>query len=220
MPPLHSDAVGQLVEWAGPQTDDVLVDMEERAEREGFPTVGPEVGRTLALCTRLLGAKSVLEFGSGYGYSAYWIARTLPDSGSVTLTERDTDLLHDARSYFERGGLIDRAEFKQGDALELAEEYDANFDMIVLDHDTADYIRGFETVRELVAPGGAVITDNVAIYNEVLTPEDLFATLDGEPAPNDRTQFVADFLEHVHADPEFETYLLPVDEGLAVSCRV
>lgn len=220
MPPLHSDSVGQLVKWAGPPTDDVLMDMEERAEREGFPTVGPEVGRTLALCTRLMGARSVLELGSGFGYSAYWIARALPDNGSVTLTERDADLLDDARSYFERGGLTDRAAFERGDALELAEGYDDSFDLIVLDHDTADYSCGFDTVRELVAPGGAIITDNVAIYDDILTPEGLLATFDGEAAPNDRTRVVADFLDHVNADPEFETYLLPVDEGLAISCRV
>lgn len=220
MPPLHSDSVGQLVKWAGPPTDDVLMDMEERAEREGFPTVGPEVGRTLALCTRLMGARSVLELGSGFGYSAYWIARALPDNGSVTLTERDADLLDDARSYFERGGLTDRAAFERGDALELAEGYDDSFDLIVLDHDTADYVRGFDTVRKLVTPGGAIITDNVASYNEILMPEGLLATFDGETAPNERTQVVADFLEHVHADSEFETYLLPVDEGLSVSYRI
>ena len=201
MPPLHSDAVGQLVEWAGPPTDDVLMDMEERAEQEGFPTVGPEVGRTLALCTRLMGARSALELGSGFGYSAYWIARTLPENGSVILTERDADLLNDARSYFERGGLLDRAIFEQGDALELAKEYDGSFDLIILDHDTADYVRGFDTVRELVMPGGAIVTDNVAIYNDILTPEGLLATLNGETAPNDRTRVVANFLEHVHADP-------------------
>lgn len=220
MPPLHSDVVGQLVKWAGPPTDDVLTDMEKRAEREGFPMVGPEVGRTLALCTRLMGARSVLELGSGFGYSAYWIARALPENGSIILTERDADLLDGSRSYFERGGLIDRAVFERGDALELAKEYDDPFDLIVLDHDTADYIRGFDTVRELVTPGGAIITDNVAIYNDILTPEGLLATFDGETAPNARTRVVADFLEHVHADPEFETYLLPVDEGLAISCRV
>lgn len=194
--------------------------MEDRAEREGFPTVGPEVGRTLALCTRLTGARSVLELGSGFGYSAYWIARALPADGEVTLTERDKELLDDARSYFVRGGLTDQAVFKHGDALELAAEHEKPFDLVVLDHDTTDYIRGFEIVRELVAPGGAIITDNVAIYKDILTPTGLLATLDGTPAPNDRTQIVAELYEHIRADPQFETYILPVDEGLAISYQL
>ncbi|PSQ20838.1 hypothetical protein BRD01_13465 [Halobacteriales archaeon QS_8_65_32] len=94
---------------------------------------------------------------------------------------------------------------------------------MVLDHDTAGYVRGFDTVRGLVVPDGAVDADNVlATENtaEVLSPAGLLATLDGERAPNDRTSAVADFYERVEADPAFETYVLPVGEGLVVACKV
>lgn len=138
MSELHPDAVGRLVEWMGPEPDEVLEEMEVRAEREAFPTVGPEVGRAFALCTRLSSAQSVLELGSGYGYSAYWIARMLPAGGTITLTERDSDLLYDGKNYFERGNLTDRAVFKHGDALEFAEDCTDSFDLVILDHDTED----------------------------------------------------------------------------------
>lgn len=220
MSQLHSNAVRGLIERTGPPPDDVLREMEERAEEEGFPTVGPEVGRILALFTRLTGAQSVLELGSGFGYSAYWIARSLPTDGQVILTERDAELLTDAQSYFDRGGQTDRAIFKQGDALEIAKEYTDTFDLIVLDHDTADYIQGFDTVRELVDLGGVIVIDNIAIYEGVLTPAELIATLDGETPPNERTRLVAEFYDHVQCMPDFETYVLPVGEGLAVSCRI
>jgi predicted O-methyltransferase YrrM len=80
---------------------------------------------------------------------------------------------------------------------------------VVLDHDTAGYVRRFNTVRGFVAPGGAVVADNVlATENtaEVLSPAGLLATLDGERAPNDRTSAVADFYQWIEADPDFETY--------------
>jgi predicted O-methyltransferase YrrM len=194
--------------------------MEARAERERFPTVGPEVGRALALCVRLTGARSVLELGSGFGYSAYWMARALPEGGTVVLTERDADLLADAREAFERGGLADRAAFEHGEALSLAATLKGPFDLVVLDHDTADYVEGFEAVCGLVAPGGAILADNVAAYGDVLTPTGLVETLDGGAAPNERARVVAAFLERLRDDAGFETYLLPVGEGLAVSCRL
>lgn len=220
MAELHPDAVGRLVEWMGPEPDAVIEEMEERATREAFPTVGPEVGRALALCTRLSGAQSVLELGSGYGYSAYWIARTLSTGGTITLTERDSDLLDDARTYFERGGITDRAVFEHGDALEFAENCTESFDLVVLDHDTADYLAGVELVREMVEPNGALLVDNVAIYEELLTPDELLATLNGESPPNERTRIVAELFENLEEDTAFETYVLPVGEGLAISCRV
>jgi len=226
MSPLYSEAVGRLIERVDPPTDDVLDEMDERARTEGFPTVGPAVGRTLALCVRLLGARSVLELGSGFGYSAYWIACTLPTDGRIVLTERDADLLAEAQTYFERGGLDDRAVFEHGDAIEIARGYDErdeSFDLVVLDHDTAEYVRGFDAVGESVASGGAVVVDNLLATDhtaEVLSPAGLLATLDGERAPNDRTRAVADFYEHVGADPDFELYVLPVGEGLVIACRV
>lgn len=219
MSQLHSASVSQLIQWAGPSTDGVLAEMEERADREGFPTVGPEIGRTLALCTQLTGARSVLELGSGFGYSAYWIARALPADGEVILTERDERLLDDARTYFERGGVADRAVFEHGDAREIAEGYDQPFDMVVLDHDTATYIEGFDAVRESVVPSGVIVADNVVATDGGLTVDDLLTTLDGAPAPTDRARYTADYYEYVRADPEFETYLLPVGEGLAISYR-
>jgi len=220
MAALHPDVVGRLVEWMGPEPDAVLEEMDVRATREGFPTVGPEVGRALALCTRLSGAQSVLELGSGYGYSAYWIARVLPDGGTITLTERDGGLLDDARTYFERGGLADRAVFERGDALEFAESCTDPFDLVVLDHDTADYVAGFELVREIVKPNGALLIDNVAIYEDILTPDELLATLNGESPPNDRTRIIAELFKLLKEDSAFETYVLPIGEGLAISCRV
>lgn len=220
MTQLHPEPVGRLLEWMGPPADGVLAEMETRAEREGFPTVGPEVGRTLALCTRLTGARSVLELGSGFGYSAYWIARALPADGEVVLTERDGGLVEDARAYFERGDLADRAVFEHGDAVEIASGYGRSFDLVVLDHDTAAYVEGFEAVCDSIEPGGVVVADNVVATDGGLTPEDLLTTLDGAPAPTSRARDAAAYYEYVRDLPAFETYLLPVGEGVAISCRL
>lgn len=220
MPPLYGEAVGDLVERYGPPTDATLEAMERRADREGFPTVGPAVGRTIALCATLTGASRALELGSGFGYSAYWLARALGPDGRVVLTERDEALLADARSYFADAGLADRAEFVHGDALEIAADRDGPFEVVLLDHDTDRYVEGFEVVRDLVPPGGVVLADNVLAYRDVQTPEGILAALDGEPPPNERTRAVADFFERVRTDPTFETHLLPVDDGLVVSVRV
>ncbi len=220
MPPLYSDAVGELIERCGPQPDDVLAAMEARAERENFPIVGPGVGRTMALCARLIGAESAFELGSGFGYSAYWLARALPADGTVVLTDRDDSLLTDARSYFADGGLESMVVTERGDAVEIAAGRDDTYDVVLLDHDTDRYVEGFEVVRDLVAPGGVILTDNVLTYRDVQTPEGILAALDGDGAPNERMEAVADFFAHVTAADDFETHLLPIDDGLAVSYKL
>jgi trans-2,3-dihydro-3-hydroxyanthranilate isomerase len=211
--------IRELMEWGEPTRDEILQEMEQRARDENFPTVGPEAGRTLALLARIAGASSVLELGSGFGYSAYWIARTMGADGTITLTERDQSLLDDAKEYFERGGLAVSAEFVAGDALSFADATTNTYDLIHVDHDTADYVAGFEAVRESLAADGVMVFDNVLVHRDILTPTGLLSALEGETAANERTRYTADFLSHVRADPEFTVTLLPVDEGIAVVTR-
>ncbi len=55
---------------AAEHADPLLDQMEERAREEGFPIIGRPVGRFLELQARAIGARRVIELGSGFGYSA------------------------------------------------------------------------------------------------------------------------------------------------------
>ncbi len=78
----------QFARAVGPIPDSVIKEMDVFAEENDFPTVGPAVGGWLSLLLRVSNAQSVFEFGSGFGYSAYWFARELPSNGEIVLTDR------------------------------------------------------------------------------------------------------------------------------------
>ena len=63
------------------QTDHtVLAEMEALAKQNNFPIVNRLVGVFLETQAKMINAKRVFEFGSGYGYSAYWFAKAVgPD---------------------------------------------------------------------------------------------------------------------------------------------
>ncbi len=213
-----ADDVRRFVRATGPQPDDVLEEMDEYAEANGFPHVGPEVGGFLRLVARMVTAESVFEFGSGYGYSAYWFADALPDDGEIVLTEIDEGKLEMAREYLERGGYADRATYEVGDALDTVERYDGPFDVVLLDHQKGRYVEAFEAVREKLAPGGVVIADNTMSAGGAVVFEDLLAHVEGgDPEMNEGTRGIADYLDRVRAEPSFQTQALPLGEGIAVS---
>ncbi|WP_207588920.1 class I SAM-dependent methyltransferase [Halomontanus rarus] len=218
---LHTDAVDHILSSTVPNDDTILAEMEERADRDGFPTIGHEVGSFLRLCARLTGARSVFEFGSGYGYSAYWVAPALGDDGQIVLTEVDREELELAREYFERGGYADRAVFEAGDALDVIDRYDGPFDLVLVDHENHRYVDGFEAVREKIAPGGVVVADNVLNSGTEMTPRDLDAYLTGDASADagSTLEGVTEYYERVRDDPEFETTVVPVGEGLFASVR-
>lgn len=101
-----------------PTDHPVLADMEALAEKNNFPIVGRLVGAFLATQAKMIGAKRVFEFGSGYGYSAYWFAQAVGAQGQVICSEADFLNQEKAQMYLSTAGLWDRIEFKVGMAQE------------------------------------------------------------------------------------------------------
>jgi caffeoyl-CoA O-methyltransferase len=215
------DATAEFARAVGPEPDDVIREMDAQADTDGFPTVGPEVGGWLQMLARMVSARRVFEFGSGFGYSAYWFARALPEDGEIVLTEVDEDELDQAREYMARGGFDDLASYELGDAIETVDAYDGPFDAVLIDNEKHRYREAFEAVRPKIAEGGVVIADN-AVTAGPIDFEALSALVRGEDPDdvNDHTAGVAEYLDRVGADPAFETALIPLGEGIAVSHRV
>jgi len=79
--------------------------MEALAEKNNFPIVGRLVGVFLETMAKTINAKRVFEFGSGYGYSAYWFAKAVGEAGEVICSEADLLNKDKAEQYLSAAGL-------------------------------------------------------------------------------------------------------------------
>jgi predicted O-methyltransferase YrrM len=225
--------IARLLRAVGPAHDARQTAMLEHAVAAGFPTVGADAGAVLQFVARLVGASDVFEFGSGFGYSASWFARGMT-GGRVVLTEYDEDELALAREFLGDADDTDAAVefvFEPGDAMATVTRYDGPFDIVLLDHEGARYAPALARVREKLRPGGVVIADNV-LTGPVDTEALVVMLDDTSDADTDAyrrdaswdvdttTEGIATYLGLVRDDPAFETVVLPVGEGLAVSVRV
>jgi O-methyltransferase. len=64
------------------------------------------------------------------------------NDGKVVLTDYQERNLSMAKSYFERFGLLDKAEFKVGNAIEIAKEY-KDIDILFLDLEKLNILKLF-----------------------------------------------------------------------------
>jgi predicted O-methyltransferase YrrM len=222
--PLNTELPADLsgfVEAMAPTTDDVFERLAAENVADEVFIVGPEVGGALRVIARLADAERAFEFGSGRGYSAYWIAPVIPADGDLVLTDFDADNVAEARRYFEEGGYADWAHFEVGDALETYRAYDGPWDYVLIDNREGEYLETLELVRDDVPPGGVICADNV-MGGPAVDTELAIAALEREPdwdAMSDLTAGVVEYLLTVRDDEAFETTLLPVGEGLAVSVK-
>jgi predicted O-methyltransferase YrrM len=189
--------------------EEVRAAMEGVAAERGFPIVGPQVGRLLELLARGIGARHVLEMGSGFGYSAWWLARAVGPQGEVVLTEGSAERAAEARAHLERAGLSGRVRVEVGDALQSVARESGPFDLIFNDVDKHAYPGAFEAARPLVRPGGLFVSDNMLWQGRVLAPQD------GDPA----TLGVLELMRRLTIDPDFLTVLVPLRDGVTVSLR-
>jgi predicted O-methyltransferase YrrM len=214
------EGIERFATLVGPERDDVIEEMDAHAKATGFPTVGPAVGGWFRLLARAVGAERVFEFGSGFGYSAYWFAEAVGPGGTVVLCEYDADNCERAREYLRRGGYLERCVIEQGDAIETVREHDGPFDVVLLDNEKTRYREAFEAVQGKVAPGGLVVADNAIASGDSIEFAELTALVAGEDVDTgESTRAIADYLAAVRAADGFETALLPLGEGVAVSRR-
>jgi predicted O-methyltransferase YrrM len=205
---VHPDVDRYLGDLAA-SGDPVLEEMEGIARDRGFPIVGPQVGQMLHVLAIAVGARRILELGSGFGYSAYWFSRAVGPEGRVILTEGSEDQALEARGYLERGGFADRVRIEVGDALEIAGGLDGEFDIVFNDVDKHDYGRVYDLALKLVRPGGLFITDNMLWRGQVLDDD----------ADDPDTRGVKSLTRKLYESDEFATTLIPLRDGVTLAVR-
>jgi caffeoyl-CoA O-methyltransferase len=192
-----------------PERDEALVEMEAIASKTGFPIIGPLVGRLLAQVTILSGARRILELGSGFGYSAYWFAKAVASDGKVICTDTDPKNRVRALGFFKQGGLLDRVDFRVGNALQIIEELSGEFDIILNDIDKEQYPEAFRKAVPRVKRGGLLITDNVIRSGRV-----------AESNPDNSTKAIMEFNKLIYNTHELWTTIIPLRDGVSLTLKL
>lgn len=192
----------------------VLVEMERLAEEKRFPIVNRHVGVTLEILARGIGARTVFELGSGYGYSAYWFARAVGPDGRVHCTDGDAENAKAAEGFLTRAGLWDRITFHVGDAVTSLNATDGTFDIVYCDIDKHGYPDAWRAARERVRVGGLYICDNTLWSGRVVQ-----AKVEDDVRPG-WTEAIREQNDLISNDAGWLSSILPIRDGVIVALRL
>ena len=199
--------IERYIERLQPPRDPVLAEMEDYARENGVLIVGPVVGRILAQLVMVSGARRIFELGSAIGYSTLWLARAAGEDAEVHYTDSDPANAERARRYFEAAGVSEHIRIHVGEALDALRRAEGPFDFIFNDIDKRQYLDALEAAAPKVKPGGLFVSDNALWHGRVLRAE----------GPDAKT--VVEFTRKLFGSKDFFTTLLPVRDGILVSCK-
>ena len=162
-------------------------------------------GRVLAMFSKMIRPKVVLEIGTYLGYSALCFAEGLTEGGKVITLDVVEETNKVARSFVERTEFAKAIEFHLGNAVDIIPTLPETFDLVFIDADKPNYSNYYNLVFDRVRPGGFIIADNVLWSGKVLQTE-----------KDENTQALHDFNRMVLADKRVSNVLLPIRDGLMV----
>ena len=155
----------------------------------------------------------VLEIGTAIGFSSINFARTTPDV-FVSTIEMDIERYKAAVRNIADNNLSDRITVYLGDAGAWTPPEDETYDLIFIDGPKAQYINHFERFAPFLAPGGAIITDNLSFHGMV---EDLSLTHNYSTIKMMRK--IRRFINFLKQNKEFNTTFYDIGDKISVSVR-
>jgi len=200
--------IHRYLDQVTPERHPEMQKMEAYARKNGFPIIGPLVGRFLYQMAVATKARKVFEMGSGYGYSAFWFSLAMGKKGQITLTDGDKNNKKLALSHFEAAGLKSTFDFRVGDARRILARADGPFDIILNDIDKEGYPDTINTVARKLRKGGLFITDNVIWSGKVC-----------DKKPDKTTRAIIKFTDMLYSDERFFTTIMPIRDGIAIAMR-
>jgi predicted O-methyltransferase YrrM len=173
--------------------------------------VGPAGGATLRFLAAAIGARAVVEIGTGCGVSGIWLLRGMPPDGLLTSVDVEPEHQRLARLAFgEAGFAANRYRLIGGRALDVLPRLtDGGYDLVYCDADKQEYPDYLSAALRLLRPGGIVTFDNALWKGRVA---DL-------AYQDEDTTAIREVCEQLRSDERLIPLLLPVGDGLLAGVK-
>jgi predicted O-methyltransferase YrrM len=152
--------------------DEVLTAGRQRAAEVGCVPIEPGGGAALRLLAAAVGARAVVEIGTGTGVSGVWLLRGMRPDGVLTTVDSEAEHQRLARQTFAEAGIASaRVRTINGRALEVLPRLaDSSYDLVFCDAVKTQYADYLVEALRLLRRGGVVAFDNALWKGRVPDP--------------------------------------------------
>jgi predicted O-methyltransferase YrrM len=168
-------------------------------------------GRLLAMISKMIKPKMILEIGTYTGYATLCLAEGLAKNGIIHTIDYNEELVDFQKKYFNMSEFSSQIIQHTGNALHIVPQLNETFDLVFIDADKINYSNYYDLIINKLRKGGIILSDNVLWSGKVIKKPD---------RKDLNTLSIIHYNLKIKNDKRVETILLPFRDGISITRKL
>lgn len=189
-----------------------LLQIKQEALDEHIPIIMDDTLEVISKILTDLKPKKILEIGTAVGYSSICFSKFLAENGKIDTIERDIQRVSQAHVNIKKMNLENTINIIEGDAVDILPTLQDKYDMLFIDAAKGKYPFFLEHALRLMSENGIIIADNILYKGYVMSDYN-------KHKQRTAVRNLREYIAEVTQNPNLQTEILEVGDGLAISKR-
>ena len=187
-----------------------LEKIKEKALNDHIPIIMDDTLEVMEKYLKEEKPKRMLEIGTAVGYSAICFTDFLSEDGVIDTIEREHERVLEAKENIKKAEVEEKINIFEGDAVEILPTLNNKYDAVFIDAAKGKYPFFLKEALRMINPNGIIFADNILYKGYVLSDYN-------KHKQRTAVRNLREYIKEVSENPDLETEILEVGDGLAVS---
>ena len=187
-----------------------LEKIKQKALQEHIPIIMDDTLEVVDKILTEIKPRRILEIGTAVGYSAICFSEYLQQGGKIDTIERDEERIVEARENIKKVEVQDKINIFAGDAVEILPTLNEKYDVVFIDAAKGKYPFFLKEALRMINENGVILADNILYKGYVMSDYN-------KHKQRTAVRNLREYIKEVTENPNIETEILEVGDGLAVS---
>ena len=184
--------------------------IKQKALEEHIPIIMDDTLEVMKKYLTKMNITRILEIGTAVGYSAMCFSEFLSEDGIIDTIERDEERIKEAKENIKKVGVEDKINIYEGDAVEILPTLNEKYDMVFIDAAKGKYPFFLKEALRMLKTNGIIFADNILYKGYVMSDYN-------KHKQRTAVRNLREYIKEVSENPNLETEILEVGDGLAIS---
>lgn len=184
--------------------------IKQKALDEHIPIIMDDTLNVIAKYLKEIKPKKILEIGTAVGYSAICFSEFLEKDGKIDTIEREKERVNEANENIKKAGVEEKIHIYEGDAVEILPTLNEKYNVVFIDAAKGKYPFFLKEALRMIEPNGIIFADNILYKGYVMSDYN-------KHKQRTAVRNLREYIKEVSENPDLETEILEVGDGLAIS---